>query len=124
MSNLKLRKHLVPSALKKSFHLSNSNLSYTTIKNFLQELNSYPTIEDYLLAVENGTANVTNKRKTAMDYIRYLSDIGINPLTLGEDSDITKLENPIHLLKETYPLDIQHNFFNRMKKYRKWYSEI
>ncbi len=94
------------------------------LKNFLQELNSYPTIEDYLLAVEHGTATVTNKRKTAMDYIRYLSDIRINPLTLKENSDIQRLENPLHLLKEAYSLDIHHNFFNPMKKYKEWYSQI
>lgn len=81
----------------------------------------YPGIEEFLEAVECGKAMTTKKRKTAMDYIRFLNRIGVNPITWAGDGETVRLKNPLSKLKDLYGIDIDNPCFNRMEKFQKWY---
>lgn len=87
---------------------------------FIKELADYGDIECFLNAVENREVTVTNKRKTAMDYIRCLNKMGINPLTWkGSDNDVgvTVLPNPVKLIEESYQIYFEGNTIQNGNNY-------
>lgn len=68
---------------------------------FVAELARYNDLETFLDEVEKGNVAVTKKRKTAMDYIRCLNEMGVNMLTLGswnEGDNLSLLQNPVKLI--------------------------
>lgn len=66
---------------------------------FITEISEYNDIERFLNAVEQGMITATQKRKTAMDYIRCLNEIGVNPLTLKNNSNMNMIPNILTLIK-------------------------
>lgn len=83
-----------------------SNSKFSTKKKFrlmefITEISKYNDIEVFLSSIENGLVPIIRNRKAAMDYIRDLNKIGVNPLTLYDSFSINMIPNLTNLINES-----------------------
>lgn len=88
----------LPVANEKIINSQYANAKKKRLIHFLAEISMHGDIEIVLYLAEQGNITVTKDRKRAMDYIRDLNAININPLTIN-NSNVTMLPNILTLIK-------------------------